>query len=333
MRLFIIRIKSLFIPFFMCLFIMFLILYSSNNIIAAKNGIKLWSHFVIPSMFPFLIATNLLINTNIISYLGKILEKFIRPAFNVPGQSFFPIIMGIVSGYPVGAKIVSDFKKNGICNKEEAERLIAYTNNSGPLFIIGTVGIGMFCSQKIGFLLFFSHILSCILVGFLFRFWKNNKKSIKNNKFIYSSKCEINFYNLGEILSTSIKNSIESILLIGGFIVFFSVIISMLDSSRILNVFSNVLNIILNILNIPTSFSNGIIIGLVELTNGLKIICIPNNNTSIIICSFMLGLGGISIFMQILSIISKEKISILPYIIGKFLQACFSTIFMWFFLY
>ena len=62
-----------------------------------------------------------------------------RPIFNVPGEGAFPLIMGIISGYPVGAKIVTNFRKNNICTKEEAERLITFTNNSGPLFIIGTV--------------------------------------------------------------------------------------------------------------------------------------------------------------------------------------------------
>lgn len=62
-----------------------------------------------------------------------------KPLFNVPGEGAFPLIMGIISGYPVGAKIVTNFRKENICTKEEAERLLTFTNNSGPLFIIGTV--------------------------------------------------------------------------------------------------------------------------------------------------------------------------------------------------
>ncbi len=62
-----------------------------------------------------------------------------KPIFNVPGIGAYAFIMGIISGYPVGAKIVTEFRKNGECSKAEAERLLAFTNNSGPLFIIGTV--------------------------------------------------------------------------------------------------------------------------------------------------------------------------------------------------
>ena len=62
-----------------------------------------------------------------------------RPIFNVPGEGAFAFIMGIISGYPVGAKIVSDFKSRNICTDVECERLLAFTNNAGPLFIVGTV--------------------------------------------------------------------------------------------------------------------------------------------------------------------------------------------------
>lgn len=107
--------------------------------------------------------------------MGKALNRIMRPLFNVPGEGSFAFLMGIISGYPTGAKIVSNLKEKKICNTEECERLIAFTNNSGPLFIVGTVGSGLFGNSKIGFLLLFTHILACITVGFLFRFWKYKK--------------------------------------------------------------------------------------------------------------------------------------------------------------
>ena len=82
----------------------------------------------------------------------------------MPGVGSFAFIMGIISGYPVGAKIVANFKEQGLCTDVEAERLLSFTNNSGPLFIVGTVGIGFFADTKTGFLLLFTHILACITV-------------------------------------------------------------------------------------------------------------------------------------------------------------------------
>jgi len=104
-----------------------------------NHGLSLWVNSVVPSLLPFFIATNILAKTSVVPFLGKLLHKIMRPLFNVPGEGAFALLMGIISGYPMGAKIVSDFKSKGICNDVECERLLSFTNNSGPLFIIGTV--------------------------------------------------------------------------------------------------------------------------------------------------------------------------------------------------
>ena len=330
------NIKKLFIPISICLFTMFLLIFSNANLSSAKTGLALWANSVVPSLLPFFIATELLGYTNIISVLGKILNKLMRPLFNVPGEGAFPFIMGIISGYPMGAKIVSNFKSQGICTDEEAERLLAFTNNSGPLFIIGTVGIGLFKDTNTGILLFITHILACLTVAFLFRFWKSSKRFGKKGASPLFPKEQVSISNLGEVLATSIMNAINTIFLIGGFIVLFSVIISILQNSGILNAVSHLIHPILNILNIPLSFANGIFTGLLEVTNGVcNIANIANKSisTNIIICSFLLGFGGISIMLQILSITSKAKISIKPYIIGKLFQGLFASIYTYVFIY
>ena len=121
------------------LFTIFLVILSKSNLTAAKSGLKLWANNVVPSLLPFFIATNLLSHTNVIKYVSKACNKFMRPIFNVPGECAYAFILGLISGYPVGAKIVTDLKDNNLCTTEEAERMLCFTNNSGPLFIIGTV--------------------------------------------------------------------------------------------------------------------------------------------------------------------------------------------------
>ena len=230
------KIKKNLISIIILIFIIFLVIYSKENIIAVKNGLELWVNNVIPSLFPFFIATEILCNTNIINILGKILEKPVNFLFNVPGESSFALIMGIISGYPSGAKIVSNLKSQEILRLEEAERLIAFTNNSGPLFILGTVGVSLLKNNKIGYILFISHIISCIFVGIIFRNWK--KSEIKNAKKIYQRENKsVELKDFGEILGKSIRNSIVTITNIGGFIVLFSVIISILNSGRIFSIY------------------------------------------------------------------------------------------------
>lgn len=314
------------------LFTISLVVFSKSNLSAAKAGLALWANSVVPSLFPFFIATELLSYTNVIPMLGKYLNFLMRPLFNVPGEGSFPFIMGIISGYPTGAKIVSKFKNEGICTSIEAERLLAFTNNSGPLFIIGTVGISLFGNTQIGILLLLTHILACITVGILFRFWKNDKhyklSSIHNSSF--SSSTSSSLSSLGSILGSSISTATRTVVIIGGFVVLFSVIISIINSSGILFLLCKLVNPILVTLNISPEFSSGLISGIIELTNGVSIITsisVKAISTNIILCAFLLGFGGISVILQVFSIVSESNISIKPYIIGKLLQGTFAALY------
>lgn len=304
------------------LFLIFLVLFSKTNLIAVKNGIVLWANNVVPSLFPFFVATELLNYTKLPYYLGKLTNKFMRPLFNVPGEGSYAFIMGIISGYPVGAKIVSKFYENKICTKSEAERMLAFTNNSGPLFIIGTIGISLFGCTQIGVILFITHILSCLTVGIIFGFISKRKLNLSHRLSASSNTLITPKYgisDLGTILSNSITSSVSTIFLIGGFIVLFSVIISILNE---LNVISNI-SIFLENFNISKDYSSGIMAGLIELTNGVNSISSihsKNISSSIIIIAFLLGFAGLSIFLQIFSIVAKNKLSMKPYFFGKILQ-------------
>lgn len=328
-----ISIKRYILPTIFCLFTICLVIFSKSNLSAAKNGLILWANNVVPSLFPFFIATELLSYTNVVNKLGKLLNPIMRPIFNVPGVGSYALLMGIISGYPTGAKIVCNLKEQGLLTNSEAERLLAFTNNSGPLFILGTIGVSLFGNTLIGFLLLLTHILACISVGILFRFWKKNevinysnvKINTKNNKQL------VNFSNLGEFLGKSITSSISTIVMIGGFIVLFSVVLSILKNSNIIELLAHILFPIFKLFGINNfNFCTSFISGILELTNGvMSISSIPckSISTNIILTSFLLGFAGISILLQVYSIISKSNISIKPYIVGKLLHGLFAVLY------
>lgn len=311
----------LFLGFTFCLLI-----FSKSNLPAVKSGLSLWANSVVPSLFPFFVATELLMHTNMITLLGNLLNRYMKPFFNIRGEGAFAFIMGIISGYPVGAKIASNFRQNNICSKEECERLLSFTNNSGPLFIIGTVGILMFKNTTIGILLFITHLLACITVGFIFRYWKKNKNTsnvISSSSTFNQQKKSASFSNLGEILAESITSSISTILLIGGFVVIFASIISIFKASGLLNSLTFLLSPLFQFLNIDTSFLQGFLTGILEITNGINTISsitCKKLSLNIIFTAFLLGFGGISILLQVWSITSKTDLSIKPYIYGKLLH-------------
>lgn len=325
----VISLKNNLLTILFALFMICLLLFSKQNMTAAKDALILWVNSVVPSLLPFFIATELLSYTNIASCIGKLFNPIMRPLFRVPGIGGYAFIMGIVSGYPIGAKIVTEFRQKGLCSKEEGERLLAFTNNSGPLFIIGTVGISLFGNVTIGLLLFLTHIMACITVGIMFRFWKKDSVSSHNNvSALLKQKHNPELNKLGEILSNSISNGISNVVLIGGFILLFGLIISILNHSGMMDFIANFISPFLNLFGISSTFAEPMISGIFELTNGVKLVSsIPNKAISIniIICAFLLGFSGISILLQIFSITSKSDLSIKAYILGKFLQGCFAA--------
>ena len=189
------------------------------------------------------------------------------------------------------------------------------------LFIIGTVGTALYANNTIGIILLLIHILASITVGIIFGIFSKRKQNIQIKlRNTIEKKPEIKFSELGEILGNSILNSIKTILMIGGFITIFSVIISILQKTKILILFSGIIS---KTFGFNQDLVLGTLTGIIEFTNGLNIISktyLKNISYNIITSAFILGFGGISITLQVLSIISKSKLSIKKYLGGKILQ-------------
>lgn len=336
----ILYVKNLFLPALFIFFILCLILFPKSVVASASKGISLWINVVFPSLFPFFVGADLLNRSGIIRALGVLFEPIMRPLFNVPGCGSFPFVMGITSGYPVGAKLTTSMREDKMLSKLEAERLLAFSNNSGPLFIIGAVAVGMYNLPELGIFLLCCHILACITVGILFRFYgirqEKRKHRIERN-LIRRFKKEIENMNaktdLGTMFGNAIKDSISTILAIGGFIIFFSVIINLLLELGIISIITKFLALFLLPLGIDKDIIASLISGLFEITTGTsaasKAATAPFVQ-KLIISSAIIGWAGFSVHLQVLSIISKTDINIKPYLIGKLLQgiiaACYTYI-------
>lgn len=322
--------KKKYISIIFLLFTVLLVIFANSNLASAKSGLLLWANNVVPSLFPFFVAVELLNNTNIVYYLSKYLDKYMRPIFNLPGIATFPLIMGVISGFPVGAKIVSNLYSNGACTKEEADRMLVLSNNSGPLFVIGTVGFAFYRSSTIGALLLITHILASISVGIIMGVISKIRRASEfhapsNYKVNY--KDDIGISELGRVLGSSITSAIKSILTIGGFVVIFSVIISILNRLHLLSILSNCIS---GIIPVNSNLINGFLTGIIEFTNGLSAIAtvsMKNMSLKLALSAFVLGFGGISVTLQVLSIISTNKLSIKKYVFGRILVGLIASLY------
>lgn len=329
----IVKLKKSIFPLLVIVFLLLMVIFSESSFKSAHTGFMLWANNVFPSLLPFFICIELIKSTNLIEVLGKILEPLMRPLFNVPGCGAFATVLGITSGYPVGAKIVTTLREEKNCTKTEAERLLAFTNTSGPLFIIGSVGVGMFGSSKVGLLLLATHFISSICVGFLFRFYHHNDKIISQTIHNANSKPPFKISMLGNLMALAIKNSISTLLLICGYMIFFSVFSNILKVTHISLYASKCISFLLNTMNFSFEMSEPIFSGIIEVTGGIselaKLECVKY--FELLPCvAFVLGCGGISVCMQVNSIISNTDLSIKPYIIGKTLQGMIAGVLTYF---
>lgn len=348
----VVYIKALIIPASVIAFIICLILMSDTMVKAALSGLKLWAFIVVPSLFPFFIAAEIINSTGFVRATGVVLEPIMRPFFNVPGSGSFALAMGVTSGYPVGAKITCDMRNNGTLTKTEAERLLTFTNNSGPLFIVGAVGTGMLGSAQLGIFMFICHFAACITVGFLFRFYglrsadsvqisksrkADLKPNIRNRPFSEAKQRLLDEYtnrssSFGTILGDSIKNSIATIIQIGGFVVLFSVIIQIFTQTGLISILSEGASVVLSPVGIDAKILIGVFSGVLEITTGSKLISSAAGIPLILklpALSLIIGWAGLSVHSQVMSIAAKTDISIRPYLCGKLLQGVFSAIYTW----
>ncbi len=152
---------------------------------AASEGLMTWVNLVMPSLLPFFIISEILISIGFVDIIGKLLEPIMKPVFNLPGISTFPFSMSIVSGYPMGGKIVSNLRKKQSYYKNEAERTLVLSSTSGPLFMLGAIAVGMLSNPKLGPLILYPHYMGAISLGLIYSFKTDKKKIYKtqwNNK-------------------------------------------------------------------------------------------------------------------------------------------------------
>lgn len=322
---------------FIFLFIVFWVLlgiikHPKLSVDSGYRGLLTWFNIIIPSLLPFFIVSEIITGIGFVNLIGRLLEPLMKPLFNVPGASAFPFSMSVVSGYPVGAKIVSTLRKENIISKIEAERTLCFSSTSGPLFMLGAVSIGMLNNPSIAPLIMYPHYLGSITLGLLLRFYKKSKNNDNQKENIEHKNYKMTTFkknlSIGAILSNGVKNSINTIGLIGGFIMFYSVVMELFFVSKIFNQLVGLINNIFH-MNTNEEVIKGFTAGLLEVTTGCKIIANTNLELiyKILIINFLVGWSGFSIHSQALSFINTTDIDGKIYLFAKFFHGVFSSIY------
>ena len=271
-----------------------LILFNSNIIIKSVNSSSLmFIKKIFPSLFPTMVIGNILIKSNVYLIIPKKIKEFLFKKFNFSNSTMELFIISLITGSPSSAMYINNYLNSGLINKKEAEALLCSTHFINPLFIVAGVGVGVFNNVKIGFVLFIMLFISTLIKIYL------NKNNFKNSK-----KKIINIKNTNLItnITSSIKESINALLLIFGIVVIFNILVSLV---------SHILDL--------SELASCVINGLLEMTGG--IIKLSNLNVNIYIKIFLayyfLNFGGLCIQMQSMSMIDNKKIRYLKYLIFR----------------
>lgn len=317
-----------------------MIAYPKESFEASLRGLNMWWEIVFPSLLPFFIVSEMLIGFGVVKFIGVLLEPLMRPLFRVPGVGGFVWAMGMASGFPAGAKLSARLRQEGQLTQIEAERLASFTNSSNPLFIFGAVAVGFFHNPQLGVILALAHYLGNICVGLMMRFYGNetpDKKKDKQDTFILKSAfSELHQTRIkdkrpiGKLLGDAVNSSIQTLLMVGGFIILFSVINKLLFHLHITAALARGFDILFSSLSLPDMLSVPLISGLFEITLGSDLTSRVGDATLLqqaIVTSFILGFSGFSVQAQVASILAQTDIRFKPFFFARIAQGLFASFF------
>lgn len=293
-----------------------LVAFPSELTAAARDGVDVAFRVMLPSLFPFFVVSELAVRLGLADGLGKLLAPVMRRLFNVSGSGAAAVVLGFVGGYPVGAKTVIGLYRSGDISKVEAERLLSFSNNSGPAFILGVVGSAVFSSRRTGLALYLIHALSSLLVGIVFRF-RGGGSSEKSEAPVRRRE------PVSTALVGSISGGFGSALGIAGYIVFFTVLVRLLFLSGAMGAVAS----LLGRFGVAEQTTEELVTGFLELTGGVWSLrgAAGAMSSRVAMAAFMLGWAGVSVHCQVLSFLSGTGLSSFTYIAGKLLHGLISA--------
>ena len=307
-------------------FIMIIIIISNPEKFSSGtiSGLKLFFFNVLPGLFPFMLLTKLITELKVIFKFCQKLDKFSYKIFGTPGISIYTFFMSILSGYPIGAKIISDLYEKRQIDEFEAKKMSIFCTTSGPIFIIGTVGVTMFKNYKFGVILYFSHILSSFILGIIYNYLTKKKHNQSSTSVMIKKPFLIDKNE--NIISKCINETINSLFVVGAYITIFYLLGEIIESLGLFNILNNIILKPFKLFNLNQTHSSGFIYGLLEVTRGAKILSQSATPSSLILATGIISFSGLSIIMQSMAFLNKAKIKAHNFIISKCVHCVFSMI-------
>lgn len=276
------------------------LVFSKECSSGAVKGINLCLTVLVPSLFPFMAIASFIVKSGLHKKFGRYMSGMARLLFGLDGEFAPVILLGMIGGYPVGAKGISELDKNG-ADEKQSKRAALFSVCAGPGFLINYTGMSLYQNKGIGVVILVAQIMSVIITGFFSRFVKTDKK--KSN--ISDKEIKKISTPLSTAVVEAVTDSSKSMLGICAFVVLFSSFIGIAE------------NIILN------STVKSIVISVTEVCTAVNLL---SENGSIEAVAFAIGFGGLCVHFQIYSALGKLKVPKLLFFLFRIMQGALTAI-------
>lgn len=286
-----------------------LLLNSATAADAVREGLRICGVAVIPALFPFFVLTNYFLSLRPARPSSRLAEKLMSVCFGLHGNCMTPLLLSFVGGYPIGVSCTVRMYEDGALSKREAEHLLLFCNNSGPAFFFGVIGGTVLHSVRTGALLYLSHILAALCCGALLRVPEKERLTIR--RVVPKQTQQRGFLD-------AISASCASVLQISGLILFFSVVLALLEASGILRLLHEALPFL------PAQTLSAMLCGFFELSGG--VVRLASCEHAPELAAFLMGWGGICVHLQAMSFWKPARLHPKGYFAAKLLHGLLSVL-------
>lgn len=273
------------IPFIVLLTVLFTVLMFcdlKNFVTVSQQGLILFAQNVLPVLFPFFFISSLLAGLGFFSMVSPMLNPLCRRLYTTGGPTGGVLLVSLLSGYPTGARLLSELYLRGEINRSDAIKTATWTSTCSPAFVIGSVGTALYGSTSVGLIIFSATALGALLNGFIYKnIHFHDKQSPAKGSNLTTTRRNMHSANtppLDEVLNTALYGAIQSILIVGGWIVLFFIAAAQLQA----------------IMALPHGV-DVVISSVLEMTTG---VFRAGREANILIPCAIISFGGLSVAMQ-----------------------------------
>jgi sporulation integral membrane protein YlbJ len=331
-----------------------IILFPEQAFQSSLNGLNIWWNVVFPSLLPFLIIGELMAGFGAVHALGTLMEPLMRPLFRIPGAGGWAIALGSVAGMPAGAEVAGKLRLEKRITREEGERLLAVSHVASPFFILAVIGVGFLHSAETGAAIAIIHYLSALGTGLLLRFGPRGARKdetqdiaeplpFKSKAYIKEEKNTpllLRAYramhaarlkdgrSLGKLLGDAVTRSIQTLMMVGGYMIVFSVILGVLETVNLYAALQSLLSLFM-----PEAVRSGETLRsaaaamMEQHVGAYRFGNLPySDRMKAAWIGAALGWSGFAVHFQVQTIIRGTDLRYKPFLVSRFVHAAFAFV-------